>query len=397
MSPRAPVTLELARRFHSRGDEVFLCDSLRFACANFSRSKHRSFLVPRPKQATEEYVAALNKIVERERIDLIVPTCEEIFYLAAYQKQIACRVFVDSFEKLHQIHNKWTFSQKASSAAGRSPESFLIQEAQDLRDYRERSKEFVFKPVYSRFGSETLIRPDANRLESIEVNTAKPWIAQRFIAGQEFSTYSIAWKGTLHCHCTYRSTFRAGVGAGICFRAEEQPAILEFTKQFVSQFEFSGQLGLDLILDDGGNVWALEGNPRATSGAHLFGNDATFVDTMRIVSMPERPGQLLEARAGSSHMVGAAMLTFGLLDSILQRRLFYFLRQLFSSHDVLFRWSDPLPMLGLPLTIGELCWIAASCRKSLQQASTLDIEWNGEPIRNESQPHSRLLIREKCF
>ncbi len=374
-SSRAPATLEMARKFHSHGDEVFLSDSLRFGSGNFSRARVRTFVTPSPNSSLSEYILALNQIIKRERIELIVPTCEEIFFLASRKNQLDCELFSDSFDKLRDIHNKWTFSQTASNEFGRVPESFLIESPSQLNDYHHRVQEFVFKPAYSRFASETLVQPKIEQLNDIQVSTEKPWIAQKFIRGREYSTYSIARNGQLVAHCSYRSSFRAGVGSGICFRVEPHTAITEYVQEFAKRIEFTGQLGFDCIVDEDDQVWVIEGNPRATSGLHLFDNHSELIDAMF-----GRKNDLIEAERHSSQMVGVAMLSFGLQDAIEKNEVKRYLHDLFSSQDVLFRWSDPLPMLGLPLTVGELCWTAIRARKSLQQASTLDIEWNGEPI-----------------
>ena len=170
--------------------------------------------------------------------------------------------------------------------------------------------------------------------------------------------------------------FRAGVGSGICFQSETIPAILDFTEKFVEQFQFTGQVGFDFIVDKYQKVWVLEGNPRATSGLHLFESGSQLTDAFK-----ETNYTLIEPDDSvSTQMIGAAMLSFGLRDAIKTRSLGRYIRELFRGKDVLFRWSDPLPSLSLPLTFGELCWIARRERMSLQQASTFDIEWNGEPL-----------------
>ena len=248
--------------------------------------------------------------------------------------------------------------------------------ASELDAFRGRCQEFVFKPVYSRFASETLIKPTAAQLDQIGVSEHRPWIAQKFIEGQEYSTYSIARQGKLLAHCTYQSRFRAGVGSGICFHPLSNPAITEFTKNFVQEHCFTGQLGFDFIVDTHQQVWVLEGNPRATSGLHLIDNDAQFIDAIK--GKPVK--QLIEPDRVDTRQIFAAMLFFGFQDAIRKREFGSYLRQLLTSKDVVFRGSDPLPFLALPLTLGELIWVAIRERMNIQQATTFDIEWNGEPL-----------------
>ncbi len=375
-SSRAPVTLDFARRFHDCGDEVYVCDSLRFPCARFSNASRRSTLTVAPADDPIGYANAINSIVDKNKIDLLVPTCEEIFYIAALRKQIQCDVFVDDFENLQTIHNKWKFSQAAGTDSVKVPESFLFSSRMELDTFLAAygCSDFVFKPVYSRFASETLVAPDRSTVDQISVSLDKPWIAQRRVLGQEFSTYSIARDGQLLAHCTYRSVFRAGVGSGICFQSVDQPLIVEFTKQFVERFRFTGQIGFDFMIDSSCQFWVLEGNPRTTSGLHLLPNDNSLVQAIK----GNASDGLIEPRDSVWQQVFVAMLFFGLGDALKKRKIGSYLQQWLTSRDVVFRWSDPLPFLALPLTLGELYWLSLRRRVNLRQATTVDIEYNGE-------------------
>ena len=379
-SPRAPVALDLARRFRLAGDEVYLCECLRFCSGRFSRAATRFYLTPAPRTNPKTYIQAINDIIKKNQIDLLVPTCEEVFYVAAYKDQIECDVFVSELQSLKTLHNKWTFSQTIDDVSVRVPSSVRISSASDLEPFKKRCHEFVFKPVYSRFASETLIGPSTKQLDRISISETKPWIAQQLVSGKEVSTYSIARNGRLLAHCSYRSLFRAGVGAGICFEAEPNDVITEFTARFVEKFNFTGQIGFDFIIDSNDQVWALEANPRATSGLHLFEENGLLVDAIK-GSASER---LLEPDDQTCKQVAVAMMSFGLKDAVKKNQLGLYLRKLIASPDIVFRWSDPVPFLALPLTLGELYWIAVRNRMSLQQATTADIQWDGEAIFEEA-------------
>lgn len=374
---RAPATLELARRFHEHGDEVYLGDSLIFGCANLSRQKKRSYRTPRPRQARSDYIEKLARIVRSQHIDLLIPTCEEVFTIADAKSQFECEVFVDTLDKIQDIHNKWTFSQTATNGAGQVPETSLIESASDLKPFLDCSNEYVFKPVYSRFASKTLVRPKTKRLERVQASSIRPWIAQKYIQGTEYSSYSIARNGKLSAHCTYYSSFRAGVGAGICFEAVTNESILCFVKEFIELHKFTGQIGFDFIVSDDGKVWVLEGNPRSTSGLHLFERTSDLIHCFLGDSE-----EYIVAHSRATHMVGAAMLVYGFPQAVVDRNLKRYVRSLLFGKDVLFAWRDPLPLLGMPITLCELLWIAMRRRISLQEATTWDIEWNGESFES---------------
>jgi predicted ATP-grasp superfamily ATP-dependent carboligase len=374
-SPRAPVTLDLARRFSSSGHEVFVCDPLRFGCGTHSRHVRQAFHVPRPSDSGELYVAALQRIVEKYRIDYLVPTCEEIFYIAKHRPQVECQVFVDDFDKLHRLHNKWKFSQQGSNTAASVPETRLLQSQSDVQQLADQAQHFVFKPVYSRFASESLIRPKPDQLKRVNATSQRSWVAQRFIAGTEYSTYSVAKGGVLLAHACYTSSYRAGRGSGIYFHARSQPQILAYVRQFAEENDFTGQVGFDCIVDEQGVAWIIECNPRATSGLHLFEDDLPLIEL--ILGTQDR---FIEATSSQPQMLCAAMPFWGLTQALQRMRPMDFLRDVWRGRDVLFRWTDPLPLLCLPLTMAELGSIAILERRTLQQAATRDIEWNGDPL-----------------
>ena len=374
-SPRAPVTLDLARRFVARGDEVFLCDRLRFGCGSLSRHPCRKFRVPGPRQSPTAYVDALDNIVNREKIDLLVPTCEEIFYISACRDRIGCDVFTDSFDKLRSIHNKWVFAQIASNAWAKVPETHEVVSRDEIRPFLDRSTEWVFKPTYSRFAAETLIAPTPDQLLNLAVSPGKRWVAQRLVRGTEYSTYSVAIKGKLVAHTCYVSLYRAGRGSGIYFKCESHRRIAQFVQTFVAQVEYTGQIGFDCIVDEDGILWIIEGNPRATSGLHLFGDNEPLIDAI----LGNRHG-LLETASHKPRMIAAAMPVWGLAQAFRQRSVVRYTHDLWRGRDVLFQWNDPMPALGLPITMAELMLVSLREGKTLQQATTHDIEWNGEDL-----------------
>lgn len=356
---------------------VFLADSLRLGLAASSCAVRGMRCVSPPRTALEPYVAGLLDAARSWRIDLLIPTCEEVFYIAHRLDRFdgICRVFTDGIDKLEPIHNKWKFSQTPYSRHARAPESHCLSEMAHLDKFRANLTDWVFKPVYSRFAAETKVGPGAADVEAIRPSASRPWIAQRRIVGQEYSTYGVARAGRLLAHVVYRSAYKVGLGSGIYFIACEKPAIEGFVRDFVAREEYTGQIAFDFIEDAGGKPWVLEANPRATSGVHLFAPGDRLVESIcGEVSDCVRPS------AGAPRMLGLAMAVYGLGQAIRRRALWAFVRDCWRARDVVFEWRDPLPMLLLPLAFGEIVAIALREHRPLTAAATGDIEWNGEPL-----------------
>ncbi len=97
------------RHFAWRGHEVFLADCIQLPLARFSSVVKKYFVVPQPVDGADQYVKALEGIVEANQIELLIPTCE-----GYTPSQVDCigslhrRVFsVVRLPSLNRLHNKW--------------------------------------------------------------------------------------------------------------------------------------------------------------------------------------------------------------------------------------------------------------------------------------------------
>ena len=131
----APVSIDLSRRFHAAGHEVFLCDSNRFPVGRFTNQQHSFHRVPSPRHDTAGFISELNKIIDQHQIDLLIPTSEECFYISAHQNELHCKALIDSLELLDSLHNKFTFSQTYENEFASIPRTDLISIPNELRTF----------------------------------------------------------------------------------------------------------------------------------------------------------------------------------------------------------------------------------------------------------------------
>ena len=80
---RSYAALEMARHFKGAGWEVYAADCVRFPVCRGSRAVTQSFLLPSPRQDLRGFVDGLIRIIKQYRIDLLMPSSEEIFYIAS--------------------------------------------------------------------------------------------------------------------------------------------------------------------------------------------------------------------------------------------------------------------------------------------------------------------------
>jgi predicted ATP-grasp superfamily ATP-dependent carboligase len=371
---RAPAALELARAFHRAGHTVFMAESLRGHLSQPSNAIRANFVVPAPRQEEDAFINALKKIIGENKIDLLIPTCEEIFHVAMRCEELPCTVFVESISKLDQLHNKWKFIINAVEAGLSIPETMLVTTLDTLFHAYAHWQELVLKPIYSRFAARTLILPSLKQASStLTFDIDAPWIAQGYIRGTEICTYSICHNGHITAHTAYPSAFTAGQGATIVFQHIDNPAIFNWIKTFAIENNFTGQIAFDFVQTAEGQIYALECNPRATSGVHLLASHPQFVEAFVNPQM-----DCITPIDNGSYMLSLAMLIYGLPAALKKNRFKQWLKIFFTSNDVILDSKDPMPFLLQFRSLLSYMKLAREKGISPLEASTFDIEWNGK-------------------
>jgi len=396
-----------------------VAESARYHLCRVSRAVVRSFEVPKPSEEPEAFIEALMDIAQQERIDLILPTCEEIMYVSQGLERLqeVCDVFTSPLHVMKQLHNKYDFIQLAEQLGFAVPYTRLITSSADWEQLRVDTtsrgekhgpakllEKLVLKPVYSRFATNVTIlelqtaaaswngllrmmsSPESTR-EAKSTPAATPfpngpWVAQQFIAGRQICTYSIVHKGKVTAHSAYSTSHRAGLGASIYFEPLEHDAVYQWVKEFVERISFTGQIAFDFIERADRQLFPLECNPRTTSGAHLFGPKpgvaAAILQTDANDEQSGAPGLPLFPTSANCSMLAMAMLTFGLWqDCSWQgwKRWRYDFRR---ARDVTYRRDDPRPFWEQLRSLRETWRISRKRGCSLLAATTYDIEWNGD-------------------
>lgn len=367
---RAPVALELIRRLAKYGYEVFAADSIWFPISRGSRYISKYFYLPEPTGAPHLFAAKLIDIIRNESIDMLIPTCEEVFYISRFRAEISkyCNVFCEDFLLLSQLHNKFKFNQLATSYGLSAPSTVLITSKNDMPALTSDRSSLVFKPVFSRFASQTKIQPSEFQFNLIHPTIETPWVAQKYILGQEYCTYTIAVAGKIQAHVTYLPLYKAGIGSSIYFQSVEHPIIYANIAKFISALNFTGQIGFDCIEDSSGAPYFIECNPRATSGAHCLLHELNW-DSLFAGNLSPKPN------SNNNRNISLAMLIFSFKNFNKK-----FIKDLVKTKDVIWDRSDYYPAFYQFINLAEI--IAKSIKRgiSLKDAATADIEWNGQEI-----------------
>lgn len=367
---RAPVAVDLARSFAAAGYEVHLADSVTGWAARLSRAVAATHRVPPPRTDFRGFAAALHDLVAELDPVAIVPTCEEVFYVAA--AGLGDRALVPPVPVLRTLHSKVAFAGHAREMGIAAPDTWRIATRAEIDALPLAIENVVLKPEFSRFATQTLIRPTRAQLAAVECAAARPWAAQRFVAGEELCLWSFARAGQLVVSVVYRPVWRHGNAAAYAFEAVECPAAVQIARAIAATDNLTGHLSFDLIVTPDGTVVPIECNPRAVSGLHLFDARPELARAML--------GQGEAHATGDLRYLGPAMLLLGLPAAIGHGRFGELARDVGRGRDAIGRPGDRRPVLGALLDATRFAARALVSRHGAAGATTADIEWNGEAI-----------------
>ena len=373
---RAPAGLEIIRRLGNAGYNVYVADSLHFPPGRFSNHVQDYLQFSSPRYDLKSFKEQLIIFVKKHQIDIIFPICEEVFYLGACKAELEkhCRIFCEDIALLSQLHNKYIFQQIAAEQGMGAIETFIVDNPNDPLPELYNERTYIAKPVFSRFGDKAILDLKPQDIKENLSSPLFPWAIQEHIKGEEFCDYAICRDGVVIAQACYQPYFRAGQGSSVYFKAVSKPAILDQVQSLVRGLNYTGQIGFDFIERTDGQIFVLECNPRCTSGAHLIPN----IDWKTVFS-DVQPDYSLKSSTLRSKMIALAMLVYG-LRAPNTHRLKEFIVSYLNADDVMFSKKDWKPSIGQFLSLLEIIWRSLRDRQSLKEASTEDIEWDGQDI-----------------
>ena len=369
--PRAPAVLDwiaVVSGSLKAAERITLCDSLRFPVAAFAARNNRKVRycrIPAPRTDFAGYAAAMADLAAQA--DWVVPTCEDIFHLAhvPLPEPEQRKLFMPPRDLLLGLHHKARFFDYLPRGAGvYFPETRLLAARDDI-DFATAGQS-VFKPVYSRFGRQVKIAPVPSEIAALPVSPARPWVQQQRIFGRPLCSYAVCGHGQVAAQVVYDPMYPLNGSASTYFRRVAEPRILDFVARFAAQNAYHGQVAFDFI-DDGREIYVIECNPRATSGIHLLAGALSFADGR---------WHFDESRVGTAATVSKKLWPLFARQVRGKKTLRQVRADYAAARDVL----AGIPARGLLLAAGETAWQAWRQGIAFTDASTADIEWNGDTL-----------------
>jgi len=340
--------------------------------ARNSRSVERFYTHPSPRESLLKFSRFIQHVIAKEAIDVLIPTCEEVFYLAAIKHDIEprCEVFCPDFDVIRQLHSKLDILTLCAGLGISIPKTQVMTPG-NLTDDAALSGAVV-KREFSRFGTGVWLSPTIAGMGVLSRDHSARYIMQEKISGTEICTYAISVDGVVHADVMYRPSYRVRKSAGVYFTPIENALISTFVQAFCAKHKYTGQIGFDMIINDQG-IYVLECNPRATSGMHLLAQ----INMASIILDKRSPSATASIQP---KMIRAAMWLMSVPVACVTRRVRSCLHDMSLAKDVLYQKNDQKYPCYLLLSFLELLIISIKKRVSLRSASTADIEWDGDKM-----------------
>ncbi len=360
---RTAVALEVARALRRAGHTVFVAETFPRYVTAFSNCVDGAFALPPPRLEPAAFLDRLLDLVRAHRITRLIPTGEEVFYVARGRQRLSeeCEVFCDALSALEALHDKLRF-QRLAAAVGPVPMSWPVETREHIEVLLREQGALVLKQVHSRFGRGVMLVRQPRDLPPGR------WLAQELIRGHEICSLALARGGRLVAHVCYEPRFRLPLGPGYCFVPLAHAGAEGWARAFIERNALTGAVAFDFIESDDGTLYPLECNPRLTSGVHLFPRDGSLAAAL----LGQRDCFPSPHRAA---MLGAAMLGHALprLRSLAQ--LGAWLRAFATARDVFWDRRDPRPALHMFASGRHLHALRKEHGLSLAAAATFYTEW----------------------
>lgn len=344
---------------------IHFADSLHTSFCRFAPFESRFHLIAGPAVDARQFRDDIRCIVQQLSIELIIPTCEEVFYLSRFMDELPCQVFCPPHDLLAKLHNKSSVFDCIPQAGGiLKPITKLVTRPDDIM----LDLESIMKPVFSRFGAQVIM--DARKDGATALNGTDHWVQQQRLEGKSLCNYAIAINGKLLAHSVYHAKSRIKNSAALHMASVERPDIEAFTQAFVLDHGYTGQVAFDFI-ETAEGVYVIECNPRATSGIFFL----CLEDLGEAIVSQKTVG-----RASHKEVAFKQIMRLYSALSLLNKEDDCQKAEVGQVMDVLAAPGYPMPGRIASVALLELAWRRIRHGLKLTEASTHDIEWNGNPI-----------------
>ncbi len=379
-SARFPFALELIRKLGAAGERMVATDSYDAAPGLHSHFAWRHHVTPSPAHEPAAFIESIARVVAEEDVELIVPSFEEVFYLAHARERLGAPLLAPSFDALAELHGKATFVGLCRRLDLPAPKTIVAEDRASLGDAAAEIGEFLARPSFSRSGVQLFTNsgPRAGRLslDDCDPTPENPWLVQEFVSGSDMCSYSVCHEGRVLLHCQYRIPVQLDDASGVQFQAVDPAPTLAIVERVAAGLELTGQLSFDYKQLDDGRLLMIECNPRATSGVSLTSDE----DLRR--ALRGEPGEVDPALVPAGRRMQADL---GIVNEVFAHGLppLRGLHDLLRIRDIYLDKHDIVPALyGLVALRHDRATmrLVHDTHEEIAESVTDDVAWDGAPI-----------------
>jgi len=370
-------TLALIRDLAKAGHHVIATDTFDAAPGSHSKFSAGHYVTAPPRHEPRKFIADLKRLAIEHRIDLIVPSYEEVFVIAKHRAELepVTKVFCPSFEILAELHDKSRFPGLVARLGLPAAATVIAANRAELQAAVAQFEHYAARPAFSRGGVTFLTnfgpRAGGLTIEDADPTADNPWVVQEYLEGDDLCSHAIARDGELLYHVTYAIPIALHHAYGAQIESVDEPAAVEAVRAVVRATHYTGQIAFD-YKKSGRGLFLVECNPRCTNGIMLM--EPKCIGEA-ITGVPPPPPRVVPP--GGRAQVEFAMIR-AMIDGVIS--VPRGLRDLLTVREVYLDPHDIVPALYVFLTFRRFQHLAEKEHVSLADKLQEDIVWNGEPI-----------------
>ena len=235
-----------------------------------------------PMARDEHFVSELTRHVRQLDIDLLVPGVdEELLPLAGARSHLEpCEVLLPTTADIARYLDKLTFIRALESAGIRAPATARLDEVTDWQHFP-----CIAKPRTGRGSAGLMLIRDAAALAGWRsvVDSASDVIVQELVRGSEFTVQVVANRhGELQAIVPVRVHAKRGIT--LSASTDGNARVIASCRQLHAAFPTAGVVNVQGMLDDAGEFWPFEVNPRVSTTVCLV--IAAGVDPLALFHAP---------------------------------------------------------------------------------------------------------------
>jgi predicted ATP-grasp superfamily ATP-dependent carboligase len=292
------------------GHHVELMSSDPACLARFSRYCRKLHVTPAPGRDPDAYLEALLRIVRERRIEVLLPTHEQAYLLAAARHRLppGLAVALSEFASFERVQSKAALSILLAELGVPQPPTRVLRGADDL----PATQAF---PVFAKSAYGTA------SAGVWRVNDRATWqglapqfqalglfgdglVIQHPVAGELQRTQAVFDRGRLVAIHAYRQ-LATGTGGGDVLKQSVRPAIAGLVERIGGALRWHGGLSFDYIVEDAtGMPFFIDCNPRLVEPVNAWCSGVDMAGALVAVSRDQTPPRQPLPREGVKTRMG---------------------------------------------------------------------------------------------